>query len=337
MFTTDTRTETFLTMMGVKWKYSNNIRWADLKPHWEANNLARPVAVRDKAVEQYAELYKAGSQPPAPILLRTSDRLDVLDGVQRLVMGQLCDATTFSAYCIECDSSKVVLSIRLLANSRLQGHAEKPEWTRRRAVEQLVVKAGLSVQEVASMGGWRASEIEAIANNIRLSEDIAAIGGPEGLSDAMLTSIAEATQGCDMRKASKPISKFLHLIQTARMSAEDAQPYLETFFAPVTKESKAHEKYTERLQAIEDEPEFQTRVKGRRGTQLPSDVNLRRALRSCSGILDEIIASGEELVYVDEFFGLVTQLHEKLHQLASRHQKAKKVRVPADMYQDKKQ
>lgn len=336
MFTTDTRTETFLTMMGVKWKYSNNIRWADLKPHWVNHNLARPVAVRDKAVEQYAELYKAGSQPPAPILLQTSDWLDVLDGVQRLVMGQLCDATNFSAYCIECDSPKVVLSIRLLANSRLQGHAEKPEWTRRRAVEQLVVKAGLSVQEVATMGGWRASDIEAIANNIRWSEDIAAIGGPDGLSDTMLSSIAEFAEGCDMRKASKPISKFLNLIQASRMSAEDAQPYLETFFAPVTKESKSHEKYTERLQAIEEEPEFQARIKGRRGVQLSSDVNLRRALRSCSGILDDIITSGEELVYLDEFFGLVTQLHEKLHQLSSRHQKAKKVRVPADMYQDKK-
>lgn len=334
MFTPDTRTETFLTMMGVKWKYSNDLRWKDLKPHWETFNLARPVAVRDKAVEQYAELYKAGSQPPAPILLRTTDWIDVLDGVQRLVMAQLCDATSFSGYCVDCDSPKVVLSIRLLANTRLQGHAEKPEWSRRQAVEKLVVDAGLSEKEVAAMGGWRVSDVATIANNIRWSRQIAKIGGPDNLSDTMLSEVIEAAKGCDLSKASKPISKFLHLLQSSRMSSEDAQPYIESFFAPVTKESKAYDKYTERLASIEDAPEIQARIKGRRGVQLSSDVNLRRALRTCASILDDIISSGEELVYLDEFFGLVTQLHEKLHQMSSRHQKAKKVRVPADMYQE---
>jgi hypothetical protein len=334
MFTTDTRTETFLTMMGVKWKYSNNIRWADLKPHWESRNIARPVAVREKAVEQYAELYKAGSQPPAPILLQASGSLDVLDGVQRLVMAHLCNATSFSGYCIECDSPKVVLSIRMLANTRLQGHAEKPEWTRRRAVEQLVVSAGLSVQEVAAMGGWRVNDVAAIANNIRLSETIKEIGGPDDLSDVMLAAISDSVEDCDITKASKPISKFLHLLQSSRMSAEDAQPYLDLFFAPVAKESRSFEKYTERLKTIEDMPEIQARVNGRRGVHLSGDVNLRRSLRASLGILEGIVESGEDLVYVDEFFGIVTQLQEKLHRISKRHQKAKTARVPADMYME---
>lgn len=49
MFTTDSRTETFLTQMGVVHEYTNNVTYQALKPGWENRNIARPTPQRTKA------------------------------------------------------------------------------------------------------------------------------------------------------------------------------------------------------------------------------------------------------------------------------------------------
>src|SRR6056300_750436 len=155
MFMKDSRTENFLTQMGVSFSYSNNISFGDLERDWQEKNMARPTPIREDAVIEYASLMESGSAAPAPILFQGKGVLEVLDGVQRLSAASLSGSTRVSAYIVECDSIDVVTAIRVLANARLQGRQEQPEWTRRRAVEVLVINRGMSVDEVARMGGWQ--------------------------------------------------------------------------------------------------------------------------------------------------------------------------------------
>jgi hypothetical protein len=70
MFTKDSRTENFLTQMGVEFRYSNDVRFSDLESKWRLHNIARPVAIREDAVAEYATLMENGSAAPAVITLR---------------------------------------------------------------------------------------------------------------------------------------------------------------------------------------------------------------------------------------------------------------------------
>jgi hypothetical protein len=72
MFTTDSRTENFLTAMGIKYEYCNGLRLPDdFAKGWNTENIGRPVAVREDAVLEYAALMEAGSAAPSPILCKT--------------------------------------------------------------------------------------------------------------------------------------------------------------------------------------------------------------------------------------------------------------------------
>lgn len=333
MFTTDNRTENFLTQMGVAWKYTNNIRFNNLMAGWETRNLARPVPIREEAVEEYAALTQSGSAAPGPILHETSNGMDVLDGVQRLAASQLCNETTISAYVIKCDSLDLVTAIKVMANARLQGRAEPLEWTRRRAVDTLVVERGMSVQEVAKLGGWRIKDIEQIASATRWRKAIDSIGGPDNLSDAMLSVVSDNTTQEELCRAPEVMAEFFSALKQSNISATDAQPYVEEFFSPIAKQSKCYMAYKDRLKTFTEDPEIVVRIKGRKGCTIPHDVNLRRSLRAVIGILDEIRDSSFDVQYIDEFFQMTKQIHEKLHDLSDKHKKATKARVPADMYQ----
>ena len=329
MFTKDSRTENFLNQMGVSFRYTNAATLAELSPGWSERNLARPVPKRDEAVMEYATLMEGGSAAPAPILTETKNGYDVLDGVQRISAAELAGYTKLSAYVVESDSDEVLTAIRVLANARLQGRAEPPEWTRRRAVEILVVEKGLSVAEVAKMGGWRVADVAKTAKALDWGFKIRCIGGPD-LSDAMIESIAQHTTQEAITKEPAVISEFLTTLKAAQFSATDADPYLQEFFRPVT--GKAHQTYKDRLEEFKNDPEVMTRTLGRRGVVIRQDVNLLRILKSAATVLDEIAASGDPLPYIDEFFRWINTIEEKLHKVAKKHKKPVKTPTPGDMW-----
>ena len=109
MFMKDSRTENFLTQMGVSFSYSNNISFGDLERDWQEKNMARPTPIREDAVIEYASLMESGSAAPAPILFQGKGVLEVLDGVQRLSAASLefpaparvgsTDTTIYAAVC----------------------------------------------------------------------------------------------------------------------------------------------------------------------------------------------------------------------------------------------
>lgn len=317
--------------MGVAFKYSNAVTFADLAPDWASKNLGRPVPKREEAIVEYAALMEGGSAAPAPILSSAGRGLDILDGLQRIAAAELSGYTKLSAYLVESDSEELLTAIRVLANARLQGRPEPPEWTRRRAVEVLVVERGMSAAEVAKMGGWRVADVEKTARILDWGFRIRSIGGPQELSDAMTEAIAKQTTQDVLTKDPGVIAEFLNLLKQAQFSASDAEPFLERFFKPISKSSKAHQVYEERLEEFRQDEEVVVRILGRRGAVMRHDVNLLRILKSATTVLDEIAMSGEPLHYADEFFRLLGAIKDKLHSL-SKNRKPVETPTPADKW-----
>ncbi len=332
MFTNDNRTENFLTSMGVEFRYTNDVTYQNLVKDWDKTNLARPVPLREDAILEYAALIEGGSPAPAPILLITGAGFAPLDGLQRLAAGQLCGMTKFSAYIVTCDSKDVQAAIRVLANARLQGRGEPPEWTRRRAVEILVVERGLTPQEVARMGGWKVTEVKRLALVIDWGSKITGAGGPQ-LPDNMIETLSQHITQDELADAPEQVAGFLNAVKTAKFSHADAEPFFQTFFAPITKVSRRRKIYGDRLERFKEEPEVQVRIHGRRGTGTTRDVTLMRLLKAAGTVLDEVIAEGDEVPYIDEFFRLVKSVDTKLRSLAKNNPIAVTADTPADMFQ----
>ena len=335
MFTTDSRTENFLTAMGIKFEYRNGLMLPnDFAEGWNTENIGRPVAVREDAVLEYASLMEAGSPAPAPILCKTEEGFRVLDGVQRLSAAELQQTTRISAYVVSTDSEDALASIRVLANARMQGRAEPAEWTRRRAVEVLVVGRGMSPAEVAKMGGWKPADVKRIAEAIELQSRICHVGGPE-LSDAMLAELRPYIEkGPILEQASQPVVAFLQTLKQSRMSATDAEPYIGAFFSSLPKSSNPHKVFSDRLEELHEDPEIRSRITGRQCAELPKDVVLLRTLKTAETVLDYVLTHGERLPNVDEFFRLINRIETKLKSIAP-NKAAQTVRVPSDMWADK--
>ena len=331
MFTTDTRTETFLAQLGVAFRYTNKCSVAALHTDWSKVNIGRPVPVREDAVLEYAALMESGSPAPAPIAYSLDGEIALLDGVQRVSAAMLIGCTWFSAYVVESDSDDMLATIRVLSNARLQGRPEPPEWTRRRAVEVLIVQRGMSSAEVARMGGWKEQDLVSIAEAIQWGEAIEAIGGPK-LPDTMLSLLSRNTDAETITRAPDAVAEFLKAIKSCRFSADDAEVYVAQFFAPIAKTSRTRQVLQDRLEEILDDPEVTVRLHGRRGSTLPVDVNLRRSLRTVKTVLSEIVQTGQTLADVDEFFGLISDVRDMLHQCSPKHRKRQTANTPADMW-----
>jgi hypothetical protein len=333
MFTTDNRTEAFLKFLGVKFNYTNNLTMEALHGGWDVVNAGRPQARRENAINEYAALMESGSPAPAVIVRRLPDgKISVLDGVQRLAAAIKSGFTRFSAYVVDTDSEDMIESIRSLANVRLQGHTEKPEWQVRNAVQRLVIDRGMSAKEVARLGGWKPANIERLETVLRCGFQIRCIGGPQQLPDGIVFRISEVASDDELRIAAKPVAAFLNAVNKGRFSTEDALPYIDRFFAHVAKRSEAVAVYGERLQEFLEEPEVETRLHGRASPGMAADVNLRRAMKTCIGILDRIAEDGGTLRYVDEFFRLNKQIDARLRKHAPHCAKPDTPRTPADKW-----
>jgi ParB-like chromosome segregation protein Spo0J len=293
------------------------------------------VAVREDAVIEYAALMEQGSAAPAPILHRTKPGLRVLDGVQRLSAAELNGTTRISAYIVDTESDDTLAAIRVLANARMQGRAEPAEWTRRRAVEVLVVDRGLSCSEVAQMGGWKTTDVQRIADAIELQRRIESVGGPD-LPDVMLAALKPYLQKSGiLEQAAEPVAGFLNTIKQSRISVADAESYLSTFFEPLPKSANPFKTFAARLNELHEDPEIKSRITGRHVSALPRDVVLLRELKSADTVLDAIMAHGDRVANVDEFFRIIDRITKKLRQLAPNKQ-PQTVRVPADLWSNKR-
>tara|TARA_R110000824_G_scaffold86938_1_gene214676 strand:- start:11738 stop:12718 length:981 start_codon:yes stop_codon:yes gene_type:complete len=321
-----------LTQLGVKFEYQNGIViQSDLRKGWQDENIGRPVAIREEAVLEYSALMESGSAAPAPILIATDSGLRVLDGVQRIAGADLIGTTRLSAYVVTTESEDVIATIRVLANARLQGRSEPAEWTRRRAVEILVVERSMSTAEVAVMGGWKKADITRIADAIKLQVRISNLAGPE-LPDRMLAvlSMHIPVDGL-LEKATQPVVGFLKSVKQSQLSSADATEYIERFFRPLLKGQKPYNEFMDRLDEFKEDPEIETRLNGRSRVELPKGIALLRALKSAETITTHLLTSGEVIHNHDEYFRILNRIRDSLMSI-SPNRRAKTEKVNADMW-----
>ena len=314
MFTKDDRSEGMLTRFGPVWTYTNDVEWAQMVLAWQGRNAGRSRTRVDDIVLEYAARMEAGSPAPAPILRKTAKGLEPLDGVQRLCAEEMQGSTRFSAYIVKTDSDLLALTIRVLANKLLAGHPEPDDWSRRQAVQLLVIDGGMSVEEVARLGGWKKTDVEEDRVNQDWGFKIRCAGGPEQMAKCLVLTVAEHAQQGDL--AFNPVVEFLADLKRGRFSNGEAEPFIKEFFdVPRTNPKKMHDHFERRLEEFHEDPETQARLEGRTRTRQSGDMNLRRAMKGVLTITEELLATKEAVPYVDEFFQFWIQVERNLKTL----------------------
>ena len=328
MFAKDSRAENLLTHEGSKWRYSNNGSYEKLIPNWEQTNLGRSQATIENIVLEYAARTEAGSSAPAPILRPTSKGLEPLDGVQRLAAERLLGTTKFSYYHAEFDSDLIAKKIRIMANHLLAGHPEPAQWTRRQAIDILIIQPGrdgMSVAEVARMGGWPPRDVEEDLVFLNWAFAIRCIGGPQTLNKGVILNIDKAAHMDDLKIATEPIAGFCNDLKRGRFTNGDSGEYIDEFFDVNRKNRKAlHTQFTRNLERFREDPDIQARLDGRQPKRLTPEVELLRSLKAARTASNKAIASGTSIPYMEEAFQIWNQVDKNLKTI---EQKSKKVAV----------
>jgi len=320
MFCKDSRTEQFLTQLGVEWKYVDKIKYEQLAPNWESQNLGRPKARIEEAMIEYGTLMESGSPAPAPILQDAENFFPVLDGVQRLGGGQLIGCTSFPAYIVSA-SEDIARLIRILSNHRLQGgYSETAQWSLQQAVAHLVVAMGMSCQEVARLGGWKSAAVEKEEQYQRLSFKIRCIGGPEELNKGIVEQIGKVVDFDAIEAAKEPVAQFCQDLKRGRFGNGEAKPYIDQFFDATAKipKGKLHKELTRRLDVFHADREVKTRLDGRPSQRRDPETKLRGAMRTLLTVTEEVLKTKTEIPYVDEFFQLLNQIRANLQKLGKK-------------------
>lgn len=154
--------ETWLKQRGVKFEYREQIKFDQLQPAWDSVNQGRSDSAPkdDSLIEKYAGAMDQGSIFPAAILADTSSGLEVLDGCQRLNAASLCGQTMFAGYVIKTTSQSVRASVRICANSVLNGTSPSQDWTISKIVDVLHEQYDFSAVDCSQWSGQPVRKIE---------------------------------------------------------------------------------------------------------------------------------------------------------------------------------
>jgi hypothetical protein len=317
--------------MGPEWGWKR-VKASSLVPNWQTNP-ARPKALNDDAIEHYASLMENGSPPPGPILRKVmtdgSAQYDVADGVQRITaLVDYLKVNEFYAYVYETDSEDLAATIRMLANVVLQGHPEPVQWTKRQAIERLVIERGMSMEELAHHSGWKVPDLRKLHTVLTWGFAIRVAGGPtggpkEGLGDGIVLAIAENAKMEDLTLAPKPIGAFCHDLKKGKFTngsgMNSAIPYIKQFFSGIDRKKSAkprHKQFERKHQEFRRNKEVETRLEGRRASRRSAEGQLRHAIKTCVTVTGELANSGASVPYMEEFFQLWNQVEKNLKALA---------------------
>lgn len=161
-FTEDHRTENWLKLRGVKYEYREQMRYDELAPNWNIINQGRPDAVPQDAslIDKYASAMDQGAIFPSPIIAKIVGGYEVLDGCQRLCAAQKCGQSIFNAYIIRSDNPSIRASVRVCANSVLNGTSPSQEWTIAKVVDVLFEQYNLGIVDCSQWSGQPVEKIE---------------------------------------------------------------------------------------------------------------------------------------------------------------------------------
>lgn len=320
MFTTDSRTEKFLDSVGVKWSYSNAVAFKDLVTVWDTTNLGRSQVQVEGAIQEYGALMDRGSAAPAPILWRNADGfLEVLDGMQRLLAERARKPVSFSAYLVESDSPQMVAKIRVFANYRLQGgYQESSEWTLERAIELLVDGNVMSLEEVADVGGWSLSAVRDKKQVIDFRNAVCGVGGPERMTDSIMRIVAKHATRDDFASAPVALGHFFNDIARMRLSAAEAEPYVEQFFNVARAKAHLFSQFQTKLAEFREDEDVAARLADptRRCYQpMTPEGRLMKSLKAALTTAERVLDSNDGVLGTDECFQLIGRIRKTVQQI----------------------
>lgn len=331
MFTTDSRTENFLTSIGVDFQYIDDLLFENLIETWSTTNLGRSQTQIDDAIVEYANQYSQhNSMAPAPIVWvdAETEKIHVLDGVQRLGAFELWGGgRRFPAYAVLTDSQLTLKKIKIVANIRLQGgYQESKEWTLRHAIKELVFGEGLSLDELAAVGGWSVKQIREKHLIMKFVQLIQQVGGPV-MQENKIKIIASHCRESDFEKAPVPIGKFFTELAKLGLTAENAEPFIIDFFNVNRSKKDLHEEFQKNLDKFLADSYVKDRIKeprSRTSYKLSGESRLLRALRGANSIANLILSDGDKVVNMTGIYHEMNVLKKTCLQIEAQNKKARK-------------
>jgi len=322
MFTTDSRAERWLDLIGTQTKYRMDLTFAMLAPDWLRKNFGRSSACVKAAIDEYGARTDAGSSPPAPILwFNEKGFAEVLDGVQRIAMAQERNPKFFSAYVVKC-TPIVAMQIRVFANiALLGGHQDPAEWTLEKAVTLLVLPGDMTPEDCAIMGGWKVAAVKNKIKIIECQQAIEATGGAK-LKECVVKIIADYANKSDFEAAPGPIAKFTHSLARGQYTADEAPPHVESFFKINRGRGKVFNQLEDNLRTfLKAEQARINDPKRVRAQTMSAEGRINQVLTSAITTTQKIIDADEAVFGVEKFFKLVNDIRSNLQQIQkqSRH------------------
>lgn len=280
-FTEDHRTENWLKMRGVKFEYKGQMRFEELVPNWFAVNQGRPDSVPkdDALIEKYASAMDQGAIFPSPIIAKTAQGYEVLDGCQRLSAADLCGQKLFNGYIVKSESPSIRASIRICANSVLNGTSPSQEWTISKIVDVLYEQYDFSAVDCSQWSGQPEKRIQIEIDSRDAKRWLKIHGIDTSVKPAnqkgFLAALCRLAPMADRAKLVAEIPDLVRQLQGIKANNDEAVNFLEQCL-DVDRRPKADLtiQVKSRIDEVMKRPEIQARMSGPR-TLHPVDNALR--------------------------------------------------------------
>ncbi len=270
-FGRDSQTENWLNQRGVSFVYREAVRFTDLVPNWEVINQGRPDGIpkEEATIEKYAGSMNNGSIFPAVILAPAADGLEVLDGIQRLMAAFLNDHAVFNAYIVDSQNPSIRASIRICANSVLNGSTPSLEWTIGRVVDVLYEQHRWSDTDCSLWSGVPLKKIQAEVQSRDGALWMEAHGIDMNIKPAnqrgFQAKFASKFSVVEREKLAPVLPDIIRAIQGVKATNNEADLLLDeaTDFKP-QKGVPLHVQLRDKFDEVFNRPEIKGRMMGRR-------------------------------------------------------------------------
>lgn len=321
-FAQDSQTENWLKQRGVPFTYRTNLRLKELVPNWETVNQGRPDgASKDETlIEKYMFSMREGAIFPAPIVARAADGLECLDGIQRLSAAALNDQTIFNAYEILSDNPSLRASIRVCANSILNGTSPSIDWTISRIVDILHDQYKMSPMDCAVWSGVSPEKI-----NQEISARLGAawmeshginIARKPANQKGFRAVFAEVFSPTMRERLKRELPEIVGQIQDMKANNNEAEELIRTAtdFKP-RKDMDLGLQLRERWQEVISRPDIKARIGGRRKRHPVEHVKM--ALAAAVTIMQRAVdddqhADEEQSIDIVQFTDQIKHLARKI-------------------------
>jgi hypothetical protein len=314
MFTHDTRTETFLNSLGVKYEYDEAILIDELHPDWRCRNLGRKDPVDDDAVLEYAMRMESGSPAPATIVVKHPTGFEILDGVQRISAADHCNFTRFAAYKVS-PRTKITTQhmIRHGANTRIcGGHTPDIAWALQQAVETLFFVDDCSAEDIAQLMARRVEDVREEIRYQKTLRYVMSVGYNGRLSERgtggkwFLSQVGLYADVSDWSMAPGPLKEMIELFDKCKFKNNSGQKEMLENFFKVNRSPKQNRaaQFGNKLKELKRDPLINNRLKSK--TQTTHIDKILSQMRAAATVISRAADKGE-CIHDPEYARLIAE------------------------------